>query len=133
MIILRPNRVTFAGAEWAGVERLSIDRVGTRVVKAWADDGPHAVFVDVPEQLVRVHLTQTIDQTVLTSPRPGDRGQLRVEPAAGADEGRKLVRIESVVESVTCEITARGARRVIALIAVSDQGDEDPVVVTDAS
>lgn len=133
MIILRPDLVTFAGAEWPGVERLSIDRVATRVVKAWSDDGPHAVFVDVPEQLVRVRITQPIDQTSLASPLPGNQGQLRIEPGRGADEGRKLIRIEAVIESVTHEITARTSQRTVSLIAVSPGPNDDPVLITDAS
>lgn len=133
MIILRPDRVSFAGQDWAGVERLSIDRVGTRVVRAWSDDGPHAVFADVPEQAVRVRVTQAIDQTALTAPLPGDLGQLRVELGRGADEQRRLVRIDAVVESVTHEIAGRVAQRVVGLIAVSPSGGTDPVVVTDAS
>lgn len=133
MIILRPDRVSFAGSDWNGVERLAIDRVGSRMVRGWSEDGPHAVFVDVPEQTVRVRVTLAADRTMLTSPRPGDLGQLRVELSGGGDEGRRLVRIDAVVESVTHDIAGARAVRTITLTAVSDDGDDDPVLVTDAS
>jgi hypothetical protein len=133
MIILRPDRVTFAGVNWNGVERLAIDRLGTRVVRGWSEDGPHATFVDVPEQTVRVRVALAADRTMLNSPRPGDLGQLRVELAGGGDEGRRLVRIDAVVESVTHDIAGSRAVRTVTLTAVSDEGDDDPVVVTDAS
>lgn len=133
MMILRPDRVTFAGTEWSGVERLAIERAASRVVRGWSEDGPHAVFVDVVEQTVRVRVTLAADRTMLTSPKPGDLGQLRVELSGGGDEGRRLVRIEAVVESVTHDIAGARAVRTVTLTAVSDDGDDDPVVVTDAS
>jgi hypothetical protein len=132
MIIIRPDRVTFDGQEWPGVARLAVDRLAPGFVREYDESGPYPTFADAPEQLVRIRLTQAIDQTQLGSPRPGDLGQLRVELGA-ADEQRRLVRIDAVVESVTHDITPRAATRTVSLVAVSDAGDEDPVVITDAS
>ncbi len=132
MIILRPNLVTFAGTDWHAVERLAIDRVATKVVREWSEQGPYPTLVDVPEHLVRVRVVQNFDQTELTSPRPGDLGQLRAELARGGDEGRRVVRIDAVVESITHEIGPKQALRTITLIAQSSSGTTDPVQITSA-
>jgi len=133
MLILRPNLVTFAGDAWPRVERLAIDRVGTKVIRDFSDDGPYPTLIDVPEHLVRVRVIQAFDTTDLASPKPGDLGQLRVELARGGDEGRRLIRIDCVVESVTHDLSARAATRTITLTAQSASGDADPVLITDAS
>lgn len=130
MIIIRPNQVTFSGAVWAGVERVAIERSANRLIKEWSESGPYPTLIDVPEQLVRVRIIQSVDQTQMAAPRPGDLGQLRVELSAGADEGRRLVRIDAVVDSVGYDLTQSKATRTVTLIAQSAQGDEDPVLVT---
>lgn len=131
-MILRPDVVRFGGVEWAGVERLVVERSAARTVRAWSDGGAHAVFVDVPEQAVRVRVVQAADRSLLVTPVPGEQGQLRAEVGGGGEEGRRLVRIEAVVESVSYEIGGRAATRVVTLVGVSSDGS-DPVVVTDAS
>ena len=133
MIILRPNTVTFAGTPWPRVERLAIDRVATKTVREWSEGGPYPTLVDVPEHLVRVRVVQAFDQTELASPRPGDLAQLRVELSRGGDEGRRLVRIECAVESVTHDIAPKHALRTITLTAQSAAGADDPVLITHAS
>ncbi len=135
MLILRPNLVSFAGSEWPNIERLAIDRVGTKVVREWSDEGPYPTLVDVPEHLVRVRITQSFDTTNLSSPKPGDLGLLRVELARGGDEGRRLIRIDCVVESVTHDLSARpsATTRTITCTAQSATGGTDPVLITDAS
>lgn len=133
MLVLRPRAVSFAGAAWPGVERLAIDRLAARTVREWSGDGPYPTLVDVPEQFVRVRVVQALDASALASPRPGDLGTLRVEVSPGADEGRRLVRVACVVESVTHEVSGARAVRVVTLIAQSQDGDDDPVVVTYAS
>ncbi len=130
MIMLRPDRVTFGSAAWPGVERLAVDRVGTRVVRAWTEGGPFPTFADVTEQTVRVRVVQSLDQTDLNAPAPGDRALLRAELSRGGDERRRLLRVDAVVESVTHEIGPRAATRTVTLTAVSDDADEDPVVLT---
>ncbi|MCC5824020.1 MAG: hypothetical protein LAT64_13120 [Phycisphaerales bacterium] len=133
MIILRPNTVSFAGTDWPRVERLAIDRVAAKTVREWSEHGPYPTLVDVPEHLVRVRIVQAFDQTEMTSPRPGDLGQLRVELTRGGDEGRRLVRIDAVVESVTHDIGPKQALRTITLTAQSSAGSADPVLITNAS
>ena len=133
MVVMRPGQVTFDGATWEGVERVVIDRVATRVVKEWSDSGPYPVFVDVPEQMVRVRVRAMLDRSTLDAPVPGEFGQLRVELGAGSDVGRRLVRTDAVVESVSHEASGTRAVRVVSLIAVSGEGDEDPIGVSDAS
>jgi len=133
VVILRPNQVAFGTAVWPRVERVTIDRLAARTVREWSDDGPNLVFADVPERLVRARVWQSLDQTTLGAPLPGALAEVRIELSPGADEGRRLVRFDAVVESVTHEVSQSRTVRVISLLAVSDAGDEDPITITDAS
>lgn len=131
MHILRPNQVSFGSSTWADIERVAIDRVTTRAAREWSDEGPFLVFADAPEQLVRARVTQRLDRTTLSSPLPGEKAELRVELGA-TDAHRRLVRFQAVVESVTHDIAGARALRSITLLAVSYDGHDDPVTVSDA-
>lgn len=130
MVVIRPSEVRFGSDVWDAVERVTVDRIGTRVIREESDDGGSVVFVDVPERMVRAKVWQAIDQTTLDGPLPGEMEEVRVELGTGADEGRRLLRFDAVVESVTHLMSGTGATRVVSLIAVSGAGDEDPVSVT---
>lgn len=130
MIVMRPSEVGFGSDVWEDVERITIDRTGTRVVRGWGNGGSALVFADVGEYQVRARVWQALDRTTLDSPIPGDMGTVRIELDAGSDAGRRLVRFDGVVESVTHEVSGQRASRVLSLIAVSDEGDEDPIVVS---
>lgn len=133
MIVLRPKEVVFGGETWADVDRIAVDRTGTRVIREWGGEGSALVFADVGEYQVRARVWQALDRTMLDGPLPGELGLVRIELDSGTDVGRRQVRFDGVVESVTHEISEFRAVRVISLIAVSDEGDEDPVSVFDAS
>ncbi|MFK7884869.1 MAG: hypothetical protein AB8F26_11880 [Phycisphaerales bacterium] len=130
MVVLRPAEVRFGSDVWDAVERVAIDRVGTRVIREESDDGGGVVFVDVPERMVRAKVWQLLDQTTLDGPEPGEFEEVRIELGTGADEGSRLIRFDAVIESVTHQVSGSRATRVISLIAVSDQGDTDPVTMT---
>lgn len=130
---MRPSEVAFGSDVWDGVERVAIDRSGARVIREWGSEGPALVFADVGEYQVRARVWQALDRTTLGGPIPGALAQVRIDLDAGSDAGRRRVRFDAVVESVTHEVSDYRAVRVISLIAVSDAGDEDPVVVSDAS
>lgn len=130
MLIFNPQRVSFDGQAWEGVESVAVDRLGHRLVQEWGDEGPWPVFVDVPESRVRVVLRQHLDEGALTSPSPGDSGVMRFETAASvSDAGRVVVEIEAVVGEVRHDILRTGGVRSIVLWAVSSDGSVDPVSV----
>lgn len=130
MLIVNPEKVSFAGAEWAGVESVAVDRLAHRLSQEWSDDGPWMVFCDVPEQRARVVLVQRLDAGALQSPVPGDTGTLRFEAAAGdSDAGRVAVTMEVVVGEVRHELMRKGGQRTMVLWAVSADGSTDPVTV----
>lgn len=133
MIVMRPSEVRFGSDVWEGVERVAIDRLGTRVIREWGNGGSALVFADVGEYQVRARVWQALERTDLGGPIPGDMQIVRIELDTGSDAGRRQVRFEGVVESVSHEISEFRAARVVSLIAVSDAGDEDPVTITDAS
>ncbi len=133
MVVMRPREVVFGNAVWGGVERVAIDRSGTRVIREWGGGGAALVFADVGAYQVRARVWQSLDRTSLGGPPPGEMDELRIELDAGSDVGRRRVRFDAVVESVTHEVSDYRALRLISLIAVSEEGDEDPVVVSDAS
>lgn len=130
MLIVNPEKVSFAGAEWAGVESVAVDRLAHRLTQEWGDDGPWMVFCDVPEQRVRVVLVQRLDAGALESLVPGDAGTLRFEAAASdSDAGRVSVSMQVVVGEVRHELMRKGGQRTMVLWAVSADGATDPVTV----
>ena len=130
MLIFNPEKVSFAGDDWAGVESVAVDRLGHRLIQEWSDDGPWMVFVDVPEQRVKVVVVQRLEEGALSSPIPGDSGTLRFEGAASSsDAGRIAVQMEVVVGEVRHDILRKGGLRTMVLWAVSSDGSSDPVSV----
>ena len=129
MIVLRPDVVEFDGDEWSGVVRVAIDRVSTRTIEAYGETGSYATLVDVARQRVVLRVTQEIVGGDLSSPIPGELGELVLVAGNGTDAQRRRVRCECVVESVQNKISDYGASRSIVLIAQSEEGDEDPVQV----
>lgn len=134
MIVLQPEKVTFDGQVWDGVESIAIDRLAQRLTQEWGDAGPHMVFVDVPEQRVRVSLVQRLDDGALDTPTPGTIGLLRFETSRSAgDAGRLAVQATVVVGEVRHEVTRKGGLRSVVLWAVSSDGSSDPITVGGAA
>jgi hypothetical protein len=130
MLVFNPEKVSFAGADWEGVESVAVDRLAHRLVQEWSDDGAAMVFADVPEQKVRVVLVQRLEDRALVSPVPGDSGTLSFEAArSGSDAGRVLVTMEAVVAEVRHDMRRTGGVRSMVLWAVSSDGATDPVSV----
>ncbi len=130
MLILNPQQVTFDGVDWREVESIAVDRLGHRLVQEWSDEGPWMVFVDVPEQRLRVVLRQRVDEGALSSPTPGDAGLLRFEAArSSSDAGRVSVEMEATIGEVRHDLTRNGGVRSMVLWAVSVDGATDPVTV----
>ncbi len=130
MLVLNPQRVKFDGHEWAQVESIAIDRLAQKLVQEWSDDGAFAVFVDVPEQRVRVSMVQMLDEGTLEALVPGMSGDLVFEAArSGSDAGRFEISISVVIGEVRHEVSrGRGVRTLVAWGA-SSSGDTDPVMV----
>jgi len=133
MVVMRPSEVRFGSDVWEGVERVAIDRTGARVIRGWGAGGPALVFADVGSYQVRAQVWQALDRTTLGGPIPGELEGVRIDLDAGTDVGRRRVRFDAVVESVSHEVSGSRAVRVISLIAVSGAGDEDPVQVASVS
>lgn len=130
MLVLNPERVTFAGQSWEGVESIAIDRLAHRLVQEWSDAGPQMVWADVPEQRVRLALVQRLDRGAIEGPLPGALGLLRFEAArSGSDAGRVTIEAQVVVGDVRHEVTRKGGLRSIVLWALSSDGVSDPVSV----
>lgn len=135
MLLLNPRTVRFGAAVWDNIAAAVIDRAPHKTTEAWSDLGPYATLADVPEQRVRISLTQELTRDDVGSPRPGDQGTLTLctSPAL-ADAGRKKVSCTAVVLAVVLELSLKkGAVRTIQLAAISPDGATDPITVTDAS
>lgn len=130
MIVLRPDEVRFGSQTWTGVIRVAIDRTAASAIEQWDAHGPHSVYADVARQRVLIRITQEIRADDLAAPIPGAMQQLSLTAAAGSDANRQRLTVNAVVESVQNKITDFGATRTIALLAVSDRGDEDPITIT---
>ena len=139
MMIFNPVAVEFAGAVLAGVESAAINRRAEKMVVAFGDHGPNAVFVDVPERRSGVVLRQRLTTTTAEAPGLGTLGDLRLSATAGgADASAWTVVCRCVLVRVDHEVGAGGAARgggavrVMEFVCVSADGAADPVTVTPA-
>lgn len=133
MLILHPREVSFASVPWKGVASVVVDRVATKVVAEGGDSGPHAVFVDCPEQRVTVRVSMDITDDSIAAPDLGTLGVLEFATApTGVNAARARVTASAVVTGVVHELSLKkGAVRTVELVAVSSNGAADPVTLTD--
>jgi hypothetical protein len=133
MLLLNPRLVTFNTIRWDDVALILIDRAANREVVEWSDLGAHVVLADVAEQRIEIRILQELTRDDITVPRPGESGELVLHTApASTDAGRKEISTEAVILRVTHELSLkRGALRTITLIAISEDGAEDPFSITD--
>lgn len=134
MLVLNPRLVKFGAFVWEGVLSVVIDRLAHKQVVEWSDAGPHAVFVDVPEQRIEVRIAQELIREDLAGPVPGQQAELVLYTSPTSSEAaRRKVSLQAVVVQVSHELSLKkGALRMIELVAVSATGASDPVSISDA-
>ncbi|MBL8765354.1 MAG: hypothetical protein JNM07_13925 [Phycisphaerae bacterium] len=134
MLALNPTVVRFGDQVWEDVTALAIDRAAERAVEHWGDLGPHAVLVDVPEQRVTIRVVRRVTRDEPADVRPGAAADFVAYTApAGSDAARRKISAAAVAVSCRTELSERsGATRTIELVAVSSDGAQDPVTVSDA-
>lgn len=138
MLILNPASVVLAGVEYSNVESCAIDRAAHKEVVEWNDNGPYAVFADVPEQKVEIKLTQRLASNAADQQfdqlRPGQRVSVEVVTSLNSSHARRRRITATCVVRAVRNLVSVGkdpqARRVIELIAISD-GSSDPVGQSD--
>lgn len=130
MIVLRPDEVRFGNSVWTRVTRVSVDRLSSQTIDEWDDLGDHLVFVDVVRQKVVIRVSQEIEGDDFEDPIPGEMESLSFVGSTGSDADRRRVQTQAVVESVFNKVSDFGSTRLITLIAVSDDGGEDPISVS---
>ena len=135
MLLLNPRTVRFGSATWDNIAAAVIDRAPHKTTEDWSDTGPYATLADVPEQRVRITITQELARDDIGSPRPGEQATLTLYTSpALADAGRKKVSCTAVILAVLHELSLKkGAVRTIQLAAISADGAADPITITDAS
>lgn len=133
MLLLNPRLVTFGAATWDGIAAVAIDRAAHRTIEEWTDLGPYAAAADIPEERIRIRITQELARDSLDTPRTGQQATISfyTAPTLG-DAGRKKVSATAVVLAVEHEVSLKRAIRTITLAAISD-GQSDPIQITDAS
>jgi hypothetical protein len=134
MLVLNPQSVNLLGATVERVRRVAVNRVPERALLEWGNMGPYATFADVPEQRVEIELVADLERESLEGPVPGDEGELVLftSPTAGSG-GRRRVEASVVVTAVYIEVEPGGkASRRIKMAALSSDGVEDPISVTNA-
>ncbi len=134
MLLLNPRRVTFGSRRLDGIAAVAIDRTPHRSVEEWSDLGPYATLADVPEQRIRIVITQELAATDTDPPIPGEQATIALYTGPGtADAARKKISAAAVILEVRHELSKRGATRTITLAAVSADGAADPITISDAS
>lgn len=148
MLILSPEQVALGSIVLDRVVALTVDRTTARSAEHWSDLGPFQVYFDAPEQRVIFTIVQELAETTLGWLRPGELTSLRVQiaPSAGDQGRRAMVCDQVVVESIRHELGRergggggggggsvfggggpRAARRVIRLVGLSGNGQDDVV------
>lgn len=135
MVWLDPDRASIVIAGQTiplpGVTHVAVDRRATRLVVEHGPLGPHAAFVDAPEQRVDLALTRRIQpgEPAHAALRPGAQGVLSFTArAATGDLGGAQVSAAVVLASVEHSIDAkRGFEQTIRMVGVSSDGLADPV------
>ncbi|MCC6427208.1 MAG: hypothetical protein IT435_10355 [Phycisphaerales bacterium] len=129
MLILHPKSVIFGDSRWENITSIAIERTADRLVVERGDDGAQAIFADVPEELVSIRITQDLAQDDLDPPRCGDQETLTFFIAASGSEGaRRRISAMGVVRRIGYQLAGAGrAIRTISLIAISPDGNSDPI------
>ncbi|MDF1808921.1 MAG: hypothetical protein P1U42_04420 [Phycisphaerales bacterium] len=130
MVVLRPSEVKFGSQVWENVARVSVDRVAVSTVDGWDDFGSHLVFVDVARQRVVIRVTQEIVGDDFDGLALSELEEFSFVGSNGTDARRVKVKADVVVESVLNKVSDFGSSRVITLVAVSEDGSEDPITVS---
>jgi hypothetical protein len=135
MLILNPRAVAFGSQRWDGVSSVAIDRSAHATVEEWTDLGPYAALADVPEQKVRIRITQHLGARDLGAPVPGDQAVLAfTTSAAETDSARRKVSASAVVLEVAHGFgPQRTPQRHITLAAISGDGAQDPITIEPVS
>ncbi|GIW74595.1 MAG: hypothetical protein KatS3mg103_1117 [Phycisphaerales bacterium] len=134
MLVLNPQSVVLLGKAVEHVRRVSVRRSAERVVLEWGNAGPYPVFADVPEQRVELEVLAELHRGSIDGPTPGEEGTLSffTSPTAGSG-GREKVVAQVVVLGVSDEVAPGGtAQRRIRLAAISADGTQDPIDVSNA-
>lgn len=135
MLILNPRLVRFGASNWMDVTSITIDRLPHRTTEDWSDHGAFPTHADVPEQKIRIAITQELARDDIDAPIPGETADLTFHTSpTRADAGRTRVSTSAVILSVQHELSQRkGAIRTITLAAISPDGATDPITTSDAS
>lgn len=133
MLVRSPNAVRFGNVYLANVETIVVERSAHKTIEEWTDGGPHAVFVDVPEQRVSVKLVRRLD-TGESPDRvefiPGKDGLLGFFLAGhGGDASPIEVNITCVLTGVRYDAWDEPTRQVLTFVAYSESATQDPVNV----
>lgn len=134
MLVLNPQSVVLLSSIIERVRRVAVHRTPERALLEWGNTGPYPTFADVPEQRVEIELVADLERGSLDGPTPGDEGVLEffTAPTAGSG-GRRRVEASVVITSVRDEVEPGGsALRRIKMFALSDNGTNDPIDVSNA-
>lgn len=129
MIWLSPRNVTLGGVTLEHVSAVSVSRKADKVIVEVGSGGPHVQFADVPEQRVEIEITRTVVDQQDNGIRPGDALALSFRTApSGAGLPVREVTADVVVTQVESKLSSRGgATQTIACVAMSSDGEADPV------
>lgn len=135
MLLLNPRLVQFGPHAWDDVAAVTIDRAAARLAEEWGDLGPHAAFADVPELRTTIRIVQELLRDDLDAPLPGTQDELTLHTSpAWADGGRRKLTARAIITRIEHEVSLkRGAIRTITLLAISEDGADDPITFSEAA
>lgn len=135
MVFLNPDIVTLGALTLTNVQFVAIDREARRTALEYSDLGPHAAFVDVPEQRITVRIVRRITESEALPIKPGDRLALALRAAPNlSGAGVRASAATVVITAVESTLSNRGgATQRISAIAISADGAADPITISSAT
>ncbi|MCR9217581.1 MAG: hypothetical protein NXI14_10310 [bacterium] len=137
MLYLHPTHVTLNTTPLPGVESIAVARKAKSVITDFTDDGPHPTFADVPERLTTLIIKRRVPEPddAFASIALGDELDLAFRAARTPDAPHALrVSARTVITGVESSVASeRECAQTITAVAVSTDGDEDPLTVEPVS
>ena len=137
MLYLHTTSVTLGSIPLPGVESVAVARKAKAVITDFTDDGPHPTFADVPERLTTLTIKRLVPEPddAFTQVALGNELDLAFHAARTPDAPYALrVSARIVITGVESSVTGeRGCAQTITAVAVSTDGDDDPLTVEPVS
>lgn len=132
MLWLNPQRITLNDHELTDVRAIALSRRAHRTALEHGDSGPHTLFADVPEQIVTIKITRSPERHPTPPVSLADAVILSFRTAPNnSDAHASTISAPIVITAIETDFSDRAPpRQTITAVAVSPDGDADPITTS---